>query len=145
MTVSDLLQTKYKMSEDKSAIFFGIPYEVGIIFLPPMGLWADKHGKRAKIAIIGSFFFIAAFTTSALLPSCDDSCNQELIPIVLIGLGYSIYVGVIWGLIPLVVKDEQVGTAFGIGMSFMNIGMTISPEVGGYIVDNTTKDFGYFG
>jgi len=30
-------------------------------------------------------------------------------------------------------------------MSFMNIGMTISPEIGGYIVDNTTKYDGYFG
>ena len=145
MSCSDLLQTKYKMSEVKSATFFGIPYEVGIIGLPPVGLYADKHGHRTIIAIIGSIFFLAAFTVSAFLPTCDDSCNQELIPIVLIGLGYSTYAGVIWGLIPLVVTEKQVGTAFGIGMSFMNIGMAITPEVGGYIVDNTTKDFGYFG
>jgi MFS family permease len=59
-------------------------------------------------------------------------------------MGYSTYAGVIWGLIPLVVTEKQVGTAFGIGMSFMNIGMAISPEVGGYLVDNTTRDYGYF-
>ena len=75
MSCSDLLQTKYKMSEDKAAIFFGIPYEVGIIGLPPMGLLADKYGRRSIIAIIGSFFFIAAFSVSAVLPPCDNSCN----------------------------------------------------------------------
>ena len=43
------------------------------------------------------------------------------------------------------VEAERVGTAFGIGMSFMNIGWAVNPEVGGYIVDNTTRDYGYFG
>lgn len=75
MSCADLLQTKYNMSEDKAAIFFGIPYEVGIIGLPPIGLFADKYGHRSVIAIIGSFTFIAAFTTSAFLPPCNDSCN----------------------------------------------------------------------
>ena len=133
------------MSEEKAAVFFGIPYEVGIPGLPLMGLWADKYGHRTIIAIIGSVIFIGAFATSALLKPCDDSCDSELIPIVLIGLGYATYVGVIWGLIPLVVEQERVGTAFGIAMSFMNIGMAISPEISGFIVDHTTKDYGYFG
>jgi MFS family permease len=133
------------MSYSKSALFFGIPYEVGVLGLPPMGLFADKYGHRSMICIIGSLIFIAAFTISAFLPGCSDSCNQELIPIILIGMGYSTYVSVIWGLIPLVVEPERVGTAFGIGMSFMNIGWAISPEIGGYIVDNTTRDYGYFG
>ena len=133
------------MSEDKAAVFFGIPYEVGIPGLPLMGLWADKYGHRTIIAIIGSLIFIVAFAISALLKPCDDSCNSELIPIVLIGLGYATYVGVIWGLIPLVVEQERVGAAFGIAMSLMNIGMSISPEITGFIVDHTTKDSGYFG
>jgi MFS family permease len=75
MSCSDLLQTKYKMSETKAATFFGIPYEVGIIGLPPIGLYADKHGHRSIIAIIGSCLFLAAFGVSAFLPPCDDSCN----------------------------------------------------------------------
>ena len=133
------------MSEQKAAIFFGIPYEIGIVLLPPMGFWADKYGHRTLVCIVGSLLFIAAFSISTLLKPCDESCNYELIPICLIGLGYATYVGVIWGLIPLVVEQNRVGAAFGIAMSFMNIGLTISPEVAGYIVDHTNKDYGYFG
>jgi MFS family permease len=133
------------MSEEKAAIFFGIPYEVGVFALPLVGLYADKYGHRSILCIIGSVFFILAFGISSFLPSCEVSCDYELLPIILIGLGYATYVGVIWGLIPLVVEQNRIGTAFGIGISFVNIGLTISPEIAGYIVDHTSRDSGYFG
>lgn len=35
-------------------------------------------------------------------------------PLVLVGIGYSIYAAAIWGSVPYVVDPSSVGTAFGI-------------------------------
>lgn len=47
------------------------------------------------------------------LPACDQ-CYSEVGPMVLVGIGYSIYAAALWGSIPYVVEAKTVGTAFGI-------------------------------
>ena len=66
-------------------------------------------------------------------------------PLVLTGIGYSIYAAAIWGSIPYVVPQNTVGTAFGIATAIQNIGLVISPTIVGQIKDTTMyKDHGYF-
>jgi hypothetical protein len=55
---------------------------------------------------------MAAHIINMLLPECDQ-CYTELAPLILVGIGYSIYGAALWGSIPYVVEARTVGTAFG--------------------------------
>jgi len=63
---------------------------------------------------------------------------------VLLGIGYALYASVMWASIPLVVDPKTVGTAFGLTTAVQNIGLGFSPLIVGAIIDNTSKDHGYF-
>lgn len=51
-----------------------------------------------------------------MMPECYQ-CYYELYPLILTGVGYSIYASAIWGCVPYVVKPSLVGTAFGLATS----------------------------
>jgi hypothetical protein len=48
-----------------------------------------------------------------MMPECHQ-CYNEMYPLVLTGIGYSIYAAACWGSVPYVVDAKAVGTAFGI-------------------------------
>jgi predicted MFS family arabinose efflux permease len=83
------------------------------IMSPLLGLMIDKIGKRALMICISSVILIAAFAISMFLPSCEG-CYNEVVPLVMIGIGYSIYASAIWGSVPYVVASHTVGSAFGL-------------------------------
>jgi len=87
---------------------------------------------------------IIAYGTSSMMSECYQ-CYNELYPLVLTGVGYSIYAAAIWGSIPYIVDENSVGTAFGLATAIQNIGLTISPTIVGMIKDGTRQvDHGYF-
>lgn len=63
---------------------------------------------------------------------------------VLLGVGYSLYAAVMWASIPLVVKPEAVGTAFGVTTAVQNFGLAFAPMIIGEIQVKTTHSHGYF-
>ena len=71
-----------------------------------------------------------------MMPACYR-CYNELYPLVLTGIGYSIYAAAIWGSIPYVVEANTVGTAFGMATAIQNIGLCIAPTLVGMIKDST--------
>lgn len=141
---SDMLQLKYSMSEKKAGFFFGLPYLMSVVLLPLIGRLSDHIGMRIKSVILSSLIFIATFTTSMLMPSCTDSCYNELYSIVLLGLGYSLYVANIFPCIPFVVEEKVLGSAYGISITMINVALSISPSIIGYLQDNTSREFGYY-
>ena len=78
------------------------------------------------------------------MPECH-MCYNEVYPLVLTGIGYSIYAAAIWGSIPYVVNANTMGTAFGLATAIQNIGLVVAPTIVGMIKDGTrTVDHGYF-
>ena len=63
------------------------------------------------------------------LPGCPDDgiCYYEFAPLILVGIGFSLYIAVFWGSIPMVVETKITGTAFGICQSLINIGLSYAP------------------
>jgi hypothetical protein len=87
---------------------------------------------------------MAAHIINMVLPECDQ-CYSELAPLILVGIGYSIYGAALWGSIPYVVEARTVGTAFGFVTAIQNGGMAIAPTIGAVIHDGTTHVMqGYF-
>jgi hypothetical protein len=65
------------------------------------------------IVILSSLILSAAHGINMIIPGCDQ-CYSELAPLIMVGVGYSIYAAALWGSIPYVVEARTVGTAFGI-------------------------------
>jgi len=66
-----------------------------------------------------------------------------LIPLILLGIGYSIYVSVIWACIPFIVPEKLTGTAYGLADCFTNIGGAINPLLAAQTL-RTERQGGYF-
>jgi MFS family permease len=133
---SDLLQTKYHFDKVTSGFLFGVPYIISAITSPFIGAAIDQYGKRAFLICFSSVILIIAFTSSLMMPECHQ-CYNEVYPLILTGIGYSIYAAAIWGSVPYVVKSAQVGSAFGMATAIQNIGLVIAPTAVGYIKDAT--------
>jgi len=92
---------------------FGIPYLISAVASPFLGFVIDKLGRRALFISLSSLLLIASFVVSLSLPAVSGSYN-EVIPLSMVGIGYSVYCAAIWGSIPYAVTPQTVGTAFGI-------------------------------
>ena len=68
---------------------------------------------------------------------------MSLVPLVLLGLSYTIYAVVLWGSLPYMVEARVLGTAFGICTTFQNLGTVIAPPVLAYFLGEKTKSFIY--
>lgn len=124
--------------------YFGIPYIISAVSSPFLGLLIDKIGKRGFMICLSSIILVIAFAMSMMAPECHQ-CNNELYPLVLTGVGYSIYAAAIWGSIPYVVDESAVGSAFGVTTAIQNIGLCIAPTLVGFIKDRTLEiDHGFF-
>lgn len=118
-----MLQDRFGFSEQAAGSLFGIPYTISACTSPFLGFFIDKVGKRVilgnyklfhplLIVIISTFILMTGHIINMILPSCDQ-CYSELGPLILVGIGYSIYGAALWGSIPYVVESRTVGTAFG--------------------------------
>ena len=72
----------------------------------------DKVGKRVLLVICANIILMVAHASNMMFDDCDQ-CYTELFPLILVGIGYSIYGAALWGSIPYVVEARTVGTAFG--------------------------------
>lgn len=141
---SDLLQTKYHFDKITAGYLFGIPYIISAVTSPLLGILIDQVGKRAFLICLSSALLILANLSSMSMPECDR-CHNEVYPLVLTGIGYSIYCAAIWGSVPYLVSQSTVGTAFGIATAIQNSGLVVAPTIVGMIKDSTKEvDHGYF-
>ena len=65
------------------------------------------------IVTLSTVILLGAHLTTMLLPVCTETCYTEVGPLVLVGIGFSIYAAALWPSIPYVVDAKTVGTAFG--------------------------------
>lgn len=112
---------------------------------PILGIVIDKIGKRALFIMFSSvFILLACIITTLISPSEDGDPNYVcLIPLILLGIGYSVYAAALWGCIPYTVPSRLIGTAYGLCTAVQNIGLTISPLISSACLE-TKKQDGYF-
>jgi len=95
------------------------------------GLIVDKIGKRATMMIIGS---LAMIPTHFLM---GYSYISPWIPMVVLGLSFSLVPAALWPALPLMVKEKQLGTAYGVIAMVQNVGLFTFPLLVGLIRDKT--------
>ena len=110
-----------------------------------MGILIDKIGRRVLLIIISAVILLGAhLTTMFLAPSCPATSYNEVIALVLVGIGFSIYAAALWPSIAYVVDAKTVGSAYGICTALQNAGLATAPTIGGAINTATVNiDYGY--
>jgi MFS family permease len=114
-----------------------IPDTMSAFLVPFCGIIVDYYGGRASFLLLCSLIIMAVHITLAL------SNFSPIIPLLCLGLSYSMYGVAIWPSIATVTEHQEevigrisgkaspklVGTAFGISTSALNTALTIFPVI----------------
>jgi nitrate/nitrite transporter NarK len=120
---------------NKAGMYMAIPFTIGIFFVPFYGYLIDKIGERAYMSLAASCSGLMVFT---LLYVCSP-----IIPLILLGLTYSLFASLIWPSMAIVVPKQMTGIAFGIATSVQNFGLAIFPLLVATILTNTGNNYNY--
>ena len=98
-----------------------------MIFAPFAGRWVDKYGRRATVMIIGSVLMIPAHLLMGLT-------HLSPVPMMIVlGAAFVMVPASMWPSIPHVVRQERVGTAFGLMTAIQNIGLFLFDNINGQL------------
>ncbi|MBN1938176.1 MAG: MFS transporter [Candidatus Aminicenantes bacterium] len=102
-----------------------------MILAPFAGRLVDRVGKRATLMIFGSLILIPSHLAMGL------TRLYPVWPMLALGAAFVLVPAALWPSIPLLVKKERVGTAFGLMTAIQNIGMALFPLLNGLLRDWT--------
>ena len=107
-----------------------------MIFTPLFGLLVDNVGRRATLMVVG---------TLLLVPNYLLLMNTSLtpwLPMVLMGVAFSLVPAVMWPAVAYLVPERNVGTALGVMTMFQQIGMMLVPWLIGRVNARHVTDAG---
>ena len=65
--------------------------------------------------MLGAFVNLGTHIMMLLLPNCEDACFIGMLPYMIYGISFSVYVVAMWGAVPYLINDKKnLGTAYGI-------------------------------
>lgn len=111
------------------------------VLSPILGLIIDKIGKRAIFITLSSFLVAISCFICAVLPYGTEPDYSCLLPLILVGFGYSIYASALWSSIPYIVPPRTIGSAFGLATSIQATGLVIAPLVVGVLEGATPNRY----
>ncbi|KAG0376173.1 hypothetical protein BGX24_008166 [Mortierella sp. AD032] len=121
---SDFLQKKWYMKDPtKAGAVMSIPDIVSSVGSPLCGYLVDRFGHRARYIPLSA---ILLMWTHAQL---GFTFITPVIGMFILGLAYSLFASVLWPCIPFLVKDHQLGTAYGLVTIALNISLTFFPMI----------------
>ncbi|MCR4440023.1 MAG: MFS transporter [bacterium] len=102
-----------------------------MVLAPFAGQLVDKVGRRATLMIIGSLLMIPAHLLMGL------THIYPAYPMIALGAAFVLVPAAMWPSVPLIVRQERVGTAFGLMTAIQNIGLALFPLLNGLLRDLT--------
>jgi len=127
----DFLLNKFGMTYEASGQISSLLPLGTLLFTPLFGFLIDRYGKAASAMIIGSLVLLMVhltFTFTTLTPH---------IPMILLGVAFSLVPAAMWPSMVRLVDDKQIGTAYGLMYSIQNLGLWGVPLLAGKILDRT--------
>ena len=109
-----IMQDQFSFSETAAGRLYALPYFISAVISPFLGIAIDKAGRRALFIMTSSILVILACFITIILPSYSTTNYSILLPLILLGIGYSIYAAALWASIPYTVEPKVLGSAFGL-------------------------------
>lgn len=126
---SKFFQTKWNYDSSKADAAASAVYIMSAVLSPFIGLAVDKLGRNLVFLLVASILVTFAHFTLA------TTLINLWIPIIALGLGYSIMCSALWPLVPLVVPQHQLGTAYGVIQAVQNFGLATTSNLTGVLID----------
>lgn len=127
---NDFLVTDYGMSATNAGYYASIVTLSSMVLSPFLGKFLDKVGRRPYFVVLGSLAVIPTHMVLAFhLP-------YPIIPIIIMGLSFSLVPGALWPSIPLITNPKETATAFGVMAAIQNTGLAAINYVAGKIADS---------
>jgi len=128
--LGQFLQNKYHYGLSKADRVLSIPFTIAAAATPFLGGIVDRFGHRTYLlcacgATLATAHGLFAFTHVT-----------PYVPLVIIGISYSVYAAAIWPSVAYVVREHELGTAYGVVTAIQNIGLGVTPLVVGVIKDH---------
>jgi MFS family permease len=102
-----------------------------MLLAPFAGRLVDRVGKRATFMIAGSLLMIPCHLAMGL------TRIYPVYPMILLGFAFVLVPAAMWPSVPLIVRSERVGTAFGLMTAIQNIGLGLFPLLNGLLRDRS--------
>ncbi|MDH7492483.1 MAG: MFS transporter [Candidatus Saccharicenans sp.] len=102
-----------------------------MVFAPFAGSLVDRIGRRASLMIFGSLILIPCHLLMGL------TRIYPAYPMVFLGVAFVLVPAAMWPSVPMVVREERTGTAFGLMTAIQNIGLGLFPLLNGLLRDKT--------
>jgi MFS family permease len=102
-----------------------------MLLAPFAGRLIDRVGRRATFMIAGSLLMIPCHLALGL------TRIYPVYPMVLLGFAFVLVPAALWPSVPMIVRTERVGTAFGLMTAIQNIGLGLFPLLNGLLRDKT--------
>ena len=108
-------------------------YMVSMVVSPFLGAAVDWFGRRDYLTIFGTGLSIPVFLL------LGDSSIEPIIPLLMLGIAYSVCAAALWPTLQLLVDQKIVGRANGIATSMQMLGIGICNIVVGVLKDNNKE------
>ena len=102
-----------------------------MIFTPLFGFLVDRKGRSASAMIVGAATLMLVHLAFAL------TSFQPQPFLILLGIAFSLVPAAMWPNMVKLVRDKEIGTAYGLMYSVQNLGLWGIPIMAGVILDKT--------
>ena len=132
---TSLMSNKYGFTDDSWFINFvpSLLHLCSLCLTPVFGYLYDRRGKGTTFLISGCSILIVALLCFAL-PICPTQWFAVVVMIIL-GVAYSMVPAVFWPIIPKVIPQRRLGSAYSLIFWLQNIGLSFVPLLIGRVLD----------
>lgn len=126
---SKFFQEKWNYAPSKADALDSVMYIISAVTSPFIGLLVDKVGRNLVFLLVAGLLVMFAHMMMAV------TFVNLWVPMISLGLGYSIMCSALWPLVALAVPQHQLGTAYGVMQAIQNLGLALAANITGFIVD----------
>lgn len=131
---TELMTTKYGVSESIAGTFAGLPALGALILTPIFGGFIDKKGKAASIMMFGAMLLILVHGIYSI-----PFIKAQWVAIglmIILGIAFSLVPSAMWPSVAKIFPVKQLGTAYALIFFIQNIGLWGVPALIGVVLDN---------
>ncbi len=120
---------KYEMDHVDANFINGLVYLISAFASPAFGVLIDRTGRNVS--------YVYGAVTASLISHCLLALTfvNPYVPIIILGLAYSLLASALWPMCTYIVSSDQLGTAFGFMQAIQNLGLAVIAMLSGLIVD----------
>jgi len=145
--LNDLLVQRFGFTPQSAGDSIIIVHVFALIVTPLFGFYSDYKGGKISIILMS---YIILFVLHVVLAHLPDTNSGKVTPTILtllisLGLTTAAYGAVFWPCVPLIVRQNLTGTAYGLAGASYNLMLAVVPLVIGAMHEKTVgKKEGYY-